>query len=104
MPTSVTTPVPTIAEFPGPSDRRHGSRTPAVFSLLYSGMDNGQEIALFVDLPGMGEPAVHRSEPGLLVTGRRFGVDLGTLQLEKKNPPGFFLWDRVGPLDNDRWI
>src|SRR3970040_1021518 len=84
MGTHTPTPVTTIAEFPGQSDRRHGSRTPALFSLLYSSMDSGQiligdglvtnlspdgigicgnrsvtpgmEMAFFVDLPGMTEP------------------------------------------------
>ena len=36
------TPVTTVAELPGESDRRHGSRTPTLFSLLYSGMDTGR--------------------------------------------------------------
>ena len=37
-----TIPVVAAAEFSGQSERRHGSRTPALFSLLYSGMDSGQ--------------------------------------------------------------
>ena len=35
-------PVTTVAGSPGQSDRRHGNRTPALFSLLYSGMGTGQ--------------------------------------------------------------
>lgn len=35
-------PVTTEAEPPGQSDRRHSHRTPALFSLLYSGIGTGQ--------------------------------------------------------------
>jgi len=77
------TPITKTAEFSGQSNRRYGNRTPALFSLLYSGMDSGQvligdgtvtnlsrggigirgnrsvtpgmEMALFVDLPGLEE-------------------------------------------------
>jgi len=77
-------PVTTVAGSSGQSDRRHGNRTPALFSLLYSGMGTGQmligdgmvtnlsscgigirgnrsvtpgmEVALFIDLPGLKEP------------------------------------------------
>jgi hypothetical protein len=35
-------PVTSVAEFPGQSDRRHNNRTPALFSLLYSGINTGQ--------------------------------------------------------------
>jgi hypothetical protein len=34
--------ITTVTERPNQSERRHGSRTPAIFSLLYSGMDSGQ--------------------------------------------------------------
>ena len=127
MPAHTTTPVITVAEFPGQSDRRHGSRTPALFSLLYSGRDTGQmligdgavtnlspggigirgnrsvtpgmEMALFVDLPGLEEPLCIAQSRVSWVAGRRFGVELGTLKLEEKNHLRFFLWDRVTPSD-----
>lgn len=35
-------PVTTVAEPPGQSDRRHSNLTPALFSLLYSGIGTGQ--------------------------------------------------------------
>jgi hypothetical protein len=125
-------PVTTVAELPGQSDRRHGSRTPALFSLLYSGMDSGQmlmgdgivtnlsasgigihgnrpvqpgmELALFVDLPGMEEPLCVAQSRVSWVAGRRFGVELGALKLEEKNHLRFFLWDRVTPSDLDGGI
>ena len=126
------TPVTTVAEFPGQSDRRHGSRTPALFSLLYSGMNTGQmligdgvvtnlspdgigicgnrsvtpgmEMALFVDLPGVKEPLCIAQSRVSWVAGRRFGVELGTLKLEEKNHLRFFLSDRVTPSDHNSSI
>ena len=125
-------PVTTVAELPGQSDRRHGSRTPALFSLLYSDMDSGQmligeggvtnlsasgigirgnrsvqpgmELALFVDLPGVKEPLPIAQSRVSWVAGRRFGVELGTLKVEEKNHLQFFLWDRVMPGDHDGGI
>ena len=122
-------PVTTVAELPGQSDRRHSNRTPALFSLLYSGMDTGQmlmgdgvvtnlsasgigirgnrsvkpgmELALFVDLPGVGEPLCIAQSRVSWVAGRRFGVELGTLKLEEQNHLRFYLWDRVTPSDRD---
>jgi hypothetical protein len=122
-------PLTTVAELAGQSERRHGSRTPALFSLLYSGMDSGQmlmgdgvvtnlsasgigirgnrsvkpgmELALFVDLPGVGEPLCIAQSRVSWVAGRRFGVELGTLKLEEQNHLRFFLWDRVTPSDRD---
>jgi PilZ domain len=122
-------PLTTVAENPNQSERRHGSRTPALFSLLYSGMDSGQmlmgdgvvtnlsasgigirgnrsvqpgmELALFVDLPGMEEPLCVAQSRVSWVAGRRFGVELGALKLEEQNHLRFFLWDRVTPSDHD---
>ena len=132
MPALTATPVTTVAEFSAQSDRRHGSRTPALFSLLYSGRDTGQmligdgavtnlspggigicgnrsvtpgmEMALFVDLPGVEEPLCIAQSRVSWVAGRRFGVELGTLKLEEKNHLRFFLWDRVTPSDRDGGI
>ena len=126
------TPDTTVAEFPGQSDRRQGSRTPALFSLLYSGMDTGQmlvgdgivtnlspggigirgnrsvtpgmEMALFVDIPGVEEPLCIAQSRVSWVAGRRFGVALGTLKLEEKNHLQSYLGDRVTPADRDGGI
>ena len=127
MRTHTATPVTTVAEHSGESDRRHGSRTPTLFSLLYSGMDTGQmligdgvvtnfspggigirgnrsvtpgmEMALFVDLPGVEEPLCIARSRVSWVAGRRFGVELGTLKLEEKNHLQFFLGNRITPSD-----
>ena len=120
-------PVTAVAEFSCQSDRRHGSRTPTLFSLLYSGMDTGRmligdgvatnlspggigirgnrsvtpgmEMALFVDLPGVEEPLCIAQSRVSWVAGRRFGVELGPLKLEEKNHLQFFLGDRITPSD-----
>ena len=132
MDTHIATPVATVAELTDQSDRRLGSRTPALFSLLYSGMDSGQmlvgdgivtnlsqggigirgnrsvtpgmEIALFIDLPGLEEPLCIAQSRVSWVTGRRFGVELGYLKLEEKKHLRFFLRDRVAPSGHDSGI
>jgi len=131
-PHTTAAPITTVAEFSGQSDRRHGSRTPALFSLFYSCMDAGQmligdgivtnlspggigirgnrsvtpgmEMALFVDLPGLEEPLYIARSRVSWVAGRRFGVELGPLKLEEKNHLQCFLWDRVTPSDHDGGI
>jgi hypothetical protein len=119
----------TVAGFPDRSDRRHDSRTPALFSLLYSGMGAGQmligdgmvtnlsscgigirgnrsvtpgmEVALFIDLPGLKEPLCVAQNRVSWVAGCRFGVELGPLKSEEKKHLHVFLWDRVTPIDRD---
>jgi hypothetical protein len=126
------TPFTTVTEFPGESDRRHNSRTLALFSLLYSSMDDGQRligagivtdlspggigirgnrsvtpgmrIALFVDLPGMEEPLCIAQSQVSWVAGHRFGVELEPQRLDEKTHLQFLLWDRVTPSDHDRCI
>ncbi|MEP6935588.1 MAG: PilZ domain-containing protein [Nitrospirota bacterium] len=132
MHTHTATPVTTVAELLGESDRRHGSRTPTLLSLLYSGMDTGRmligdgvvtnfspggigirgnrsvtpgmELALFVDLPGVEEPLCIAQSRVSWVAGRRFGVELGTLKLEEKNHLQFFLGNRITPSDGSGGI
>jgi hypothetical protein len=128
----IAAPVTSVAELPGQSDRRHGNRTPALFSLLYSGMDNGRlligngivtnlapggvgihgnrlvtpgmEIALYVDLPGIEEPLCIAQSRVSWVAGRRFGVEFESLKLEEKDRLRVFLWDQVTHFDHDRCI
>ena len=128
----IVAPVTSVAEFPGQSDRRHGTRTPALFSLLYSGIDNGRlligsgmvanlapdgvgihgnrlvtpgmQIALYVDLPGIEEPLCIAQSRVSWVAGRRFGVELESLTLEERDHLRVFLWDQVTHLDYDRCI
>jgi hypothetical protein len=128
----IAAPVTSVAELPGQSDRRHGSRIPTLFSLLYSGMDSGQmligdgivtnlsqggigirgnrlvkpgmELALFVDLPGLEEPLCVAQSRISWVAGRQFGVKLGPLKLKEQNHLRFFLWNRVTPSNRDGGI
>jgi hypothetical protein len=132
MSAQIAPPITSASELPGQTDRRHGNRTPAVFSLFYSGMDKGQlliadgivtdfsiqgvgiygnrlvtpgmRIALFVNLPGMEEPLCIAQSRVSWVAGRRFGVELGPLKLKEGNHLRVFLWDRVTHLDQDRCI
>jgi hypothetical protein len=122
-------PVTTEAEPPGQSDRRHSNRTPALFSLLYSGMGTGQmligdgmvtnlspggigirgnrsvtpgmEVALFIDLPGLKEPLCIAQSRVSWVAGHRFGVELGSMKSEEKKHLHFFLWDHVAPANRE---
>jgi hypothetical protein len=117
------TPITTVAELTGQSDRRLGNRTPTLFSLLYSGMDSDQmligdgivtdlspngigicgnrsvtpgiEMALFIDLPGLEEPLCIAQSRVSWVTGHRFGVELGSMKLEEKKHLQFFLRDHI---------
>lgn len=114
-------PITAVAECPGQSDRRHRSRTPTIFTLLYSGMDSGQmliadgvvtnlspngigirgnrsvtpgmELALFVDIPGGEEPICVAQSRVSWVEGRRFGVELGAMKLEDMNHLRCFMQD-----------
>ena len=126
-----TTPVPSVAQPLGRSERRHGNRTPAVLSLLYSGMNTGQmligdgvvtnlsrggigirgnrsvipgmDMALFVDLPGLEEPLCIAQSQVCWVAGFRFGVALGPLTLEGKKHLQFVLGNRVTSPRPRRW-
>jgi len=128
MPAHIAAPVTSVVELPDHTDRRHGSRMPAVFSLFYSGLDKGQfliaeglvtnlslrgvaiygnrlvtsgmRIALFVNLPGIEEPLYIAQSRVSWVAGRRFGVELGPLK--ERNHLRVFLWDQVTPSDHDR--
>ena len=109
----------TAAKLLSHSDRRHGSRTPTLFSLFYSYMESGQmligdgvvtdlssngigirgnrsvgpglEVALSIDLPGMDKPFAISQSRVSWVEGYRFGVEMRALTLEEKNHLRFFL-------------
>ena len=115
----IAVPAVSAAEFSGQSERRHGSRTPTLFSLLYSCMDSGQmligdgavtdlssrgigirgnqsvtlgvTVTLFIDLPGMEEPFCITQSRVSWVEGCRFGVEMKALTLEEKNYLRFHL-------------
>ncbi len=108
-----------VADLPGHSDRRHGSRTSTFFSLFYSYMDSGQtligdgivtdlsssgigirgnrsvapdmDLTLSIDLPGMEKPFSITQSRVSWVEGCRFGVEIKTLTLEEKNHLRFFV-------------
>jgi PilZ domain len=132
MPAQIASPVTSVAELPDQADRRHGNRTPAVFSLFYSGMDKGRlliadgivtnlslrgvgiygnrlvtpgmRIALYVNLPGIEEPLCIAQSRVSWVAGRRFGVELGPLKLKERNHLRVFLWNQVTHVDHNRRI
>ena len=115
----VASPAVTAAEFSGPSERRHGSRTSTLFSLFYSCMDSGQmligdgvvtdlssrgigirgnqsvalgvNVTLFIDLPGMEEHFCITQSRVSWIDGCRFGVEMEALTLEEKNYLRFHL-------------
>jgi hypothetical protein len=123
------TPVPPVAQLLGQPERRHGNRTPAFFSLLYSGMSTGEmligdgvvtnlslggigirgkrsvipgmDMARFVDLPRVEEPLCIAQSQVCWVAGLRFGVALGSLTLEEKKHLQFFSGGRMTPPDRD---
>ena len=112
-------PAITAAEFSGQPERRHGNRTPTLFSLLYSCMDSGQMLigdGAVTDLSSErdwhswksighargdhnplyrpswnGRAFLHYPEQVSWVEGFRFGVELETLTLEEKNYLRFLL-------------
>ena len=112
-------PVTTVAESPGQSDRRHGNRTPALFSLLYSGMDAGQmligdgmvtnlsscgigirgnrsvtpgmEVALFIDLPGLKEPLCVAQSRVSWVAGMSIWSGVGVPEVGGEEASAFLL-------------
>ena len=101
------------------SDSRQKSRTPIIFTLLYSGMDSGQmliadgvvtnlstngigirgnrsvtlgmELALFVDIPGMEELLCVAQSRVSWVEGRQFGVEITDMGLREGNRLRHFL-------------
>ncbi|MDP1769751.1 MAG: PilZ domain-containing protein [Nitrospirota bacterium] len=121
-------PITAVAECPNQSDRRHRSRTPTIFTLLYSGMASsqmliadgvvtnlsakgigirgnrsvalGMELSLFVDLPGLEEPLCIGQSLVSWVEGRHFGVKLGDMKSEDMHHLQLFLWDHSTPSSN----
>ncbi len=104
-------------------NNRQTERVPAQFSLMYSGMHEGQmligngivtnlsvngigiranhivklgmELALFIDLPGVEEPVCVAQSRVSWVAGRRFGVEMITPKLETQNQLRFYVWNHL---------
>ena len=98
-------------------------RVPTQFSLMYSGMHEGQmligngmvtnlsvagigirgnhivklgmELALFIDLPGIEEPVCVAQSRVSWISGRRFGVEMIAPKLEALNQLRFYVWNHL---------
>jgi hypothetical protein len=104
-------------------NRRQTERVPSLFSLMYSGMHDGQmligngivknvsesgigilgnhdvklgmDLSLFIDLPGVEEPVCIAESRVSWVSGRRFGVEMISPELEVKNELRFYVWNHL---------
>ncbi len=104
-------------------NKRGTERVPAQFSLLYSGMCDGQmligngtvtnlsgvgigvrgnhnvtegmDLSLFIDLPGIEEPLCVAETRVSWVSGRRFGVEMMSPKLETQNQLRFYVWNHL---------
>ena len=104
-------------------NRRGTERVPTRFSLMYSGMSDGRmligngivtnistsgigiqgnhsvklgmDLSLFVDLPGVEEPICIAQSRVSWVSGRRFGVEMITPNLEVQNELRFYVWNHL---------
>lgn len=105
------------------SNRRRTERVSTQFSLMYSGMHDGQmligngivrnvsesgigihgnhivklgmDLSLFIDLPGIEEPVCIAESRVSWVDGRRFGVEMITPKLEVQNELRFYVWNHL---------
>jgi hypothetical protein len=104
-------------------NRRLTERVRTQFSLMYSGMYDGQmligngivsnvsqsgigirgnhivklgmDLSLFIDLPGVEEPVCIAETRVTWVSGRRFGVEMITPKLEVQNELRFYVWNHL---------
>lgn len=107
----------------GRPTRRQTERVPSQFSLMYSGMHDGQmligngivrnvseagigilgnhivklgmDLSLFIDLPGIEEPVCIAESRVSWVSGRRFGVEIITPKTEVSNELRFYVWNHL---------
>jgi hypothetical protein len=112
------------------TNQRLTERVPTQFSLMYSGMHNGQmligngivtnlsdagigirgnhivnlgmELSLFIDLPGIEEPVCIAQSRVSWVSGRRFGVEMIMPKLETQNQLRFYVWNHLYRPSNKR--
>lgn len=111
------------AEKSANDNRRVTERVPTQFSLMYSGMVDGQlligngivinvstsgigihgnhpvklgmDLSLFIDLPGVEEPVCIAESRVSWVSGRRFGVEMIAPKLETQNELRFYVWNHL---------
>jgi PilZ domain-containing protein len=114
---------PHNAEQPARANQRRTERVPAQFSLMYSGMHDGQmligngivrnvseagigihgnhivklgmDLSLFIDLPGVEEPICIAESRVSWVSGRHFGVEMITPKSEVQNELRFYVWNHL---------
>ena len=114
---------PLTAEQPARANQRRTERVPTQFSLMYSGMHDGQmligngivrnvseagigihgnhivklgmDLSLFIDLPGVEEPICIAESRVSWVSGRRFGVEMITPKSEVQNELRFYVWNHL---------
>lgn len=112
-----------LSEKTPPANNRRTERVPTQFSLMYSGMHDGRmmigngvvtnlsvtgigirgnhlvtlgmELSLFIDLPGVEEPACVAQTRVSWVSGRRFGVEMLSPRLETQNQLRFYVWNHL---------
>lgn len=105
------------------ANQRRTERVPTQFSLMYSGMHDGQmligngivrnvseagigihgnhivklgmDLSLFIDLPGVEEPICIAESRVSWVSGRRFGVEMITPKSEVQNELRFYVWNHL---------
>lgn len=112
-----------IAETAAKMNKRQTERVPAQFSLMYSGMHDGQmligngivtnlsdsgigirgkhlvdlgmDLSLFIDLPGIKEPVCIAQSHVSWVSGRRFGVKMIDPGLATQKQLRFYAWNHL---------
>jgi PilZ domain len=105
------------------SNRRQTERVPTQFSLMYTGMHDGQmligngfvrnvseagigirgnhlvklgmDLSLHIDLPGVAEPVCIAECRVSWVSGHRFGVEMITPKLEIQSELRFYVWNHL---------
>ncbi len=104
-------------------NHRKTERVPADFTLMYSGMhdgniligngfvtnvsesgigmrgnhsvNEGMDLSLFIDLPGSEEPLCIAESRVSWISGRRFGVEMPGPKLEAQNQLRFYVWNHL---------
>jgi hypothetical protein len=112
-----------VAETAAKMNKRRTERVPTQFSLMYSGMHDGQmligngivtnlsdsgigirgnhlvgpgmALSLFIDLPGIEEPVCIAQSHVSWISGRRFGVEMIAPKLETQNQLRFYVWNHL---------
>jgi PilZ domain len=112
-----------VAETAAKTNKRRTERVPSQFSLMYSGVHDGQmligdgivtnlsdsgigirgnhlvelgmALSLFIDLPGVEEPVCIAQSHVSWISGRRFGVEMIAPKLETQNQLRFYVWNHL---------